>query len=295
MCIIVRFPKQRETTEEALRKLALCFCALAAFAARAADEASFRIEKIESGTSCRIVALNRSAAPVTVVLGVSGYASRSGRTWPLREVIAPDSSRELARLSPRGRKAPCQVDISVSSSVGDAFAVPDRRHHYRLPFKRGAAIRIMQEPNGILTTHNNALSRYAVDFGVPRGTPILAARGGIVIEVRDSFSEGRPDPALSEKLNLVSILHTDGSFAQYAHLAPRGVLVRPGERVETGQLIAYSGSTGFAGGPHLHFDLRRAVIRSDGSVVQESLPFDFFQTGTEEKITLRQRKRITVN
>jgi hypothetical protein len=41
--------------------------------------------------------------------------------------------------------------------------------------------------------------------------------------------------------------------------------------------------------------LRRAVIRSDGSVVQESLPFDFFQPGTEEKITLSQRKRITVD
>ena len=185
--------------------------------------------------------------------------------------------------------------MTYTHSVGDAFAAPDLRHRYRLPFRKGTIVRVAQEPGGVLTTHKDDLSRYAFDLAVPEGTPVLAARAGSVIEIRDTFSEGRRDPKLAEKTNFVSIIHTDGTFAQYAHLTPHSILVRPGEWVEAGQMIGKSGNTGFAGGPHLHFDLRRARIGADGTVKQESLPLSFFSQRSGKKITLTQRKRITVD
>ncbi|MCL1826128.1 MAG: M23 family metallopeptidase [Betaproteobacteria bacterium] len=274
----------------------LLTCAMPVSLVQSAEEAAFRIDKIESGSVCWIVAVNKSVAPITAALRIAkGAQYRSDRTWPLYEVIAPNSTHEIARIVAKENKEPCRVEMTYSHSVGNAFAVPDRHYRYRLPFKKGTVVRVTQEPNGVLTTHKDALSRYAVDFSVPQGTPVFAARAGIVIEIRDTFDEGRFDPKLAEKTNLVSIVHSDGTFAQYAHLAPHSVLVRPDERVEAGQMVGKSGSSGYAGGPHLHFDLRRARIGADGVVRQESLPFSFFRQGSGKKITLRQRMRITVD
>ena len=261
------------------------------------EESSFGIDKIASGAVCRIIATNKSAAPVTVAAKIAGGAHQylSDRKWPLREVIAPNSTYEIARVFTKENREPCQMEMTYSHSVGDAFTVPDRHYKYRLPFKKGIIIHVIQEPDGVLTTHKDALNRYAVDFSVPQGTPVLAAREGTVIEIREAFNEGGIDRALAEKANFVSIIHSDGTFAQYVHLAPHSVLVRPGERVEAGQVIGRSGHTGYAGGPHLHFDLRWVRIGADGIVRQASLPFHFFRQRSGEKITLRQRMRITVD
>jgi murein DD-endopeptidase MepM/ murein hydrolase activator NlpD len=272
-------------------------CALSAFSAQGVEETSFEIEKIASGDACRVVATNKSAAPVTITAkiaeGVHQY--QSDRKWPLREVVPPNSTHEIARVFTKGEREPCRIEMTYSHSIGNAFAVPDRHYKYRLPFKAGTVVYVTQEPNGVLTTHKDAMNRYAFDFGVPQGTPVFAVRAGTVIETRDSFKEGRISRELTEKANLVSILHSDGTFAQYVHLAPQGVLVRPGERVEAGQMIGRSGRTGYAGGPHLHVDLRRARIGANGIVRQESLPFDFFRQGSGKKITLRRHRRITAD
>ena len=275
----------------------LLACAMSAPLARSAEDAPFRVEKIESGKVCRIVAANKSIAPITITANISQgtHHYQSNRTWPLREVIAPNSTYEIAQILTEENQEPCRVAMTYSHSVGNAFAIPDKHYRYRLPFKRGTIARVTQEPNGVLTTHKDALSRYAVDFSVPQGTPVLAARAGTVIEIRDSFNEGRASPKLIEKTNLISIMHSDGTFAQYVHLAPHSLLVRPGDRVASGQMIGKSGNTGYAGGPHLHFDVRRAHIGEDGSVRQESMPFSFFHQGSGEKITLRRRRVITAD
>ncbi len=265
--------------------------------ARSAEDSSFRVDKIESESACQVVAVNKSFAPISVVVRIAGDAHqyRSNQAGPLRDVIAPNSTHEIARIYARENLDPCRVEMTYTHSVGNMFAVADRHYRYRLPFKKGALVRVTQEPDGILTTHRDALNRYAVDFSVPQGTPVLAARAGTVIEIRDAFSEGRADRKLVEKTNLVSIMHADGTFAQYAHLAPYSIPVRLGEWVEAGQVIGKSGKSGYAGGPHLHFDLRQARIGADGAVKQESLPVSFYRQGTGKKIALKQRKLITVD
>jgi hypothetical protein len=85
-----------------------------------------------------------------------------------------------------------------------------------------------------------------LDIGAPRGSSVVAARGGVVV-----YS----DNAITGYGNMVMILHPGGDSTFYAHC--QATFVAAGERVTRGQRIAEVGDTGFAGGPHLHFELRR--------------------------------------
>jgi murein DD-endopeptidase MepM/ murein hydrolase activator NlpD len=96
---------------------------------------------------------------------------------------------------------------------------------------------------------------YSLDFRMWPKTPVHAARGGVVQQVKEHWNEGGPDPKYRNRANLVRIAHADSTYAEYLHLAYQGVLVEEGQSVERGQLIAYSGMTGFTSAPHLHFDV----------------------------------------
>jgi murein DD-endopeptidase MepM/ murein hydrolase activator NlpD len=141
---------------------------------------------------------------------------------------------------------------------------------YRAPFAVANAYPISQTfPIGI--THTTPDSYYAVDFAMPVGTDIYAARGGIVFEVASTNFRGGTDPEQDgAAANLVRIMHDDGSHAVYAHLNWNTIRVRPGDRVERGEYIADSGNTGFTTGPHLHF----AVMVNRGMRL-ESVPIVF--------------------
>ncbi len=90
-----------------------------------------------------------------------------------------------------------------------------------------------------------------VDMAVPAGTPVLAAADGVVRLAGRHGGYG----------NLVEVRHADGSETRYAHLS--AILVRAGEPVAQGQLIARAGATGRATGAHLHFEYRVGGVAVD--------------------------------
>jgi murein DD-endopeptidase MepM/ murein hydrolase activator NlpD len=153
-----------------------------------------------------------------------------------------------------------------------AFAPKDARPHpstrYGLPFDP-----VFPRYLTYTDTHTGR-NRHALDFVLPTGTPVWAAREGVVARVVDGFTEGGLDPALMNSANLVAVLHADGTFALYVHLSP-GIPVKEGERVARGQVIGASGHTGFSSGPHLHF-----VVCRNGVDGVTSIPFRFGAPGT---------------
>lgn len=83
-----------------------------------------------------------------------------------------------------------------------------------------------------------------IDVSAPRGTPIEAPAGGVVISATWEGGYGRT----------VEIDHGWGIVTRYAHTSK--ILVRVGDRVQRGQIIALVGQTGLAEGPHLHYEVR---------------------------------------
>lgn len=88
-----------------------------------------------------------------------------------------------------------------------------------------------------------------VDFGAPSGTPILAPLAGTVRAVGNT--DAVPGCYSWGKWTLID--HANGFSTMYAHQSVIGV--SPGQKVGTGEVIGYIGSTGFSTGPHLHFTL----------------------------------------
>ena len=90
-----------------------------------------------------------------------------------------------------------------------------------------------------------AESHPGVDIAVPEGTPVRAAGGGIV-------AAGGVDPAYGL---FVLLRHAQGYETMYGHASR--LLVREGDSVQAGQVIALSGTSGRSTAPHLHFEIRR--------------------------------------
>jgi hypothetical protein len=96
-----------------------------------------------------------------------------------------------------------------------------------------------------------------VDFGIPNGTPIYASYDGIVKRANHVYPN-KPNTALGWG-NVVILEHNvEGIKHQtiYAHLNTQKV-VNEGDEVKRGQVIGYSGNSGFSTGPHLHYQIEK--------------------------------------
>ena len=118
---------------------------------------------------------------------------------------------------------------------------------YFLPYPPGESYMVGLGPCGGSYHSQGLPDQFAIDFNMPIGNYILAARSGNVIYVEERGRDGGfPN-------NFITIRHKDGTYAMYMHLTQDGAVVDVGQTVGRGDLIGYSGNTGLAGYPHLHF------------------------------------------
>jgi len=205
-------------------------------------------------------------APVDIELKLENVVNAVGApAEPIRWVLPPRSQIRLATLAPRDASKPLKYTPKLRHALGDPRLLP-KPYKYPLPW-RGGPFRLTQGANGQYS-HFTPKGRYAVDIAMPEGTPIVAARGGMVVKIENEQSGRGNNPAG----NFVRIMHDDGTMGVYLHLMKGSVAVREGQRVESGTRIARSGNTGNSTGPHLHFVVQRNV-----GLAIESIPFDFSQ------------------
>lgn len=185
---------------------------------------------------------------------------------PLRTVVPAHSEARIARFGALDARRGFGFDLRMGAVPGDPRAQAEDVD-YLLPIG-GENWRIGQGWFGRFS-HQHPEARHALDIGAAEGTPVLAAREGVVMEVADDFRGAGLDlQKFGPRANFIRVLHADGSMALYAHLKPETARVGPGARVRTGQVIGEVGSTGFSTGPHLHF-----VVQLNRGMRIESVPF----------------------
>jgi murein DD-endopeptidase MepM/ murein hydrolase activator NlpD len=154
-----------------------------------------------------------------------------------------------------------------TASCSDANYVNWQISSYVLPYEVGTSYRV--DLNQCSSSYHapGQPDQFAVDFFMNIGTPILASRGGRVTFVEESGQDfGFPNNKV--------IIEYGGDFDQYMHLTQDGAVVVQGQNVVQGQLIGYSGATGLAGYPHLHF----VVTRGGWEYPYSSVPHNYKNT-----------------
>jgi len=188
---------------------------------------------------------------------------------PTRFIVQPGRSGILFQMSAIEKHKSWSYSLSYRYILGSPLAVQDPDAVYLPPFAKANSFPVSQAFNGKFS-HTDQQNKYAVDLVMPVNTPIYAARAGIVIEVNNDFFRGGTKQAYKTRANSIRILHEDGSMAVYAHLALETAQVYTGLKVYEGQLIGYSGNTGFSSGPHLHF-----AVQVNKGMELISIPFQF--------------------
>jgi murein DD-endopeptidase MepM/ murein hydrolase activator NlpD len=108
--------------------------------------------------------------------------------------------------------------------------------------------------DSFLNSRGRHRKHLAIDIGAPRGTPVVAAADGKIVQLR------------REKRGGISLYQKDKSgkyLLYYCHLSRYTKGLRVGDSVARGQVIAQVGRTGHASGPHLHFSITRLAEEDD--------------------------------
>ncbi|MBV4461226.1 M23 family metallopeptidase [Pseudomonas sp. COR58] len=205
-------------------------------------------------------------APVEVALAFTGMSNvRGAPAQTIRRVLPARSNTRLALLTAVSGGKPLVYTPMFHYSLGDPAGAAQS---YRYPFPwRGGPFRLSQGANGDYS-HFGPKNKYAMDIAMPVGTPIIAARAGVVVKTENSQNGRGTDPSG----NFVRILHDDGTMGVYLHLKQGSVSVKEGQRVTVGSPLGLSGNTGNSSGPHLHFVVQRNT--GEGLV---SIPYQFNQ------------------
>ncbi|NOY09802.1 MAG: M23 family metallopeptidase [Spirochaetes bacterium] len=226
------------------------------------------IEQSGSG-ELKFYADNFSVIPCVIIVKLTELSNMECTVKnPYRTVLPPEKAHiYLFSLRPKSG-TPYKYSYYYRYFLGDPSSVKHTDSYpYLLPFEHGTKHYLVQGYNGNFS-HRGI---FALDFAMDIGTPVTAARDGITALVKNNSGKGGPDPAYRNDANYVLIYHNDGSFGNYMHFRKNGIVVKVGDTVKAGQILGYSGNTGYSSGPHIHFDV--SIPTYDGS--RRTIPTGF--------------------
>lgn len=235
-----------------------------------------------------VLCIDVESTPGAVTFYARSRADDISVEFSTKAVNMKPQKHKMLKVVPRGRTALMTLTAVPGKRFtyeydyvwhwGKAGAVHDDRISYRMPYEAGSRYSLFQGPDGSLSHRG----KFAYDFPMKRGTPICAARAGLVVQVVDGFGEGGADDRFRDQVNKINVLHDDGTFAEYVHLQRGSMRVKILDRVVAGTILALSGNSGWTTGPHLHFEVWRRMAGAP----RQTLPVKF-QTNGRTNVVLQ--------
>src|SRR6266436_435527 len=172
-----------------------------------------------------------AAQPATVAVAAQPVAAVAAPATKMAAAGGPPQSARLAQATAALEDAAVATPVKATEATG---ALPT----FRWPVR-----------GKVITTYGaktNGKSNDGINLAVPEGTPVKAAEDGVV-----AYSGNE----LKGYGNLVLVRHSNGYVTAYAHASE--ILVKRGDPIKRGQVIAKSGQSGEVGSPQLHFEIRK--------------------------------------
>lgn len=221
---------------------------------------------------------------------------------------SPRISSSSPRPSSETHKCPTQL-AKQSPAVQLSLAAPAATPH-QLPWTVGKRFRITQ--GHLASTHTEKHTRpketYAWDLGMASGEPLTAAADGTIRRIQSGFGVGACDPNKGNSSNLIVLYWNDGSGREslYLHLSRLESGIVPGVQVKRGQLIGYSGASGYVCGKngsigaHLHYQVQKGATSANDRTTSWYLnsvyaPFSGFTDAEQINGSILTAKRIEDN
>jgi murein DD-endopeptidase MepM/ murein hydrolase activator NlpD len=255
-------------TNQMICRGAMLFLFLATFTAAAGEKlVSITSEKNSGGAIFVVENLQSADVTVTIEAKLSNYAS--SQPLPCTVTIPAKSRTNAFSIARVNTEADADWSYTYFATWGNLAVTHDDTQVYALPFASGQSYPVSQGHHGAYS-HTGGDS-FAIDFKMPEGTHVHAARGGVVVGSRDDSSMGGPSKKFEWEANYVLVRHDDGTLGHYVHLKKGGNRVKVGDVVKAGDFIGLSGNTGRTTGPHLHF----AVFKAASGKSRQTIPVRF--------------------
>jgi murein DD-endopeptidase MepM/ murein hydrolase activator NlpD len=192
--------------------------------------------KLKLGQKITVPGAKSAAAPVAAQPAQVAGAQPGAVAAPATKMAAAEPPKEKARLAqatptPEAAAAVTESPVKTAEATG---ALPT----FRWPVRGRVVTGYGAKTNG--------KSNDGINVAVPEGTPVKAAEDGVV-----AYSGNE----LKGYGNLILVRHSNGYVTAYAHASE--LLVKRGETIKRGQIIAKSGQSGEVGSPQLHFEIRK--------------------------------------
>ncbi|WP_025742669.1 M23 family metallopeptidase [Aquimarina pacifica] len=248
------------------------------------SQENFRLYYEETKTGYVILADNDEVTPVSVEMNLrlENLSSSNGND---KVFVVPKKTKGhiITVLEIVNARKRIKLGFESTYNFGDHNRLKyDDDFKYYLPFPKGEDYWLSQGYNGAVS-HQNENS---LDFKMPIGTKVYAARGGVVVDVEQSYTKRCTTSECAKYNNYILVYHEDGTFAEYTHLKQNGAKVKVGANVKIGQLIGLSGDVGWATGPHLHFTVFFQRLKK-----RETLKTKFLIGKGEEAVELIEKKK----
>jgi hypothetical protein len=236
-----------------MKTTTLILLSLLTLAGFAQEDKLFDVFNVRSETDGSVVvyAVNDRICDESVLITFTALKNmKADVELPFSGVVpAGADSFKLFTLSIKDLSKESQLGYIVKHCHGDVYNKKhDNSYVYTIPYKAGDQWPLEQGYGGKFSHYMHGKT-HALDFTMPEGTTICAARDGIVLEVKDD------------------------TMANYYHLKKGGSKVKVGDKVAAGQAIGLSGNTGWSSGPHLHFQ----VFTFTEDMEVKSIPTKFLQ------------------
>jgi murein DD-endopeptidase MepM/ murein hydrolase activator NlpD len=222
-------------------------------------------------TGMHVVAPGETLHSIARLYGKSPMALAKANNIPPDTMVKVGERIIIPDVQPGAAVAP-RAQAQVAPPPGPSLAAAESPHSARVATPEAPAqestIKTAEPAGGLPSFRWPVRGRVIASFGptpkglqndginlaVPEGTPVKAAEDGVVAYAGNE---------LKGYGNLVLVRHSNGFVTAYAHASD--ILVKRGETVKRGQVIAHSGQTGNVTSPQLHFEIRKGSTPVDPS------------------------------